>query len=182
VPGYRLLENSPGCILFSGRGRGICALRMQQAHANPNWNAEARPPKPSRTTHGGLNFRWLAVGFNVATKPSSDGNLGLVGLPGRHAKRAACMGVYDFEVLKVGAVIAAEQTIALPDTSAAWPKIAELANTFDQPGYKIRVKDEAGGIVILIGVATLRRSINAVSSGTFQHLRLAVSGAISEAR
>ena len=44
------------------------------------------------------------------------------------------MGVYDFEVLKDGAVIAAEQTIALPDTSAAWPKIAELAKTFDQPG------------------------------------------------
>jgi hypothetical protein len=60
------------------------------------------------------------------------------------------MGVYDFEVLKDGAVIAAEQTIALPDTSAAWPKIAELAKTFDEPGHKIRVKDEAGGIVILI--------------------------------
>jgi hypothetical protein len=62
------------------------------------------------------------------------------------------MGVYDFEVLKDGAVIAAEQTIALPDTSAAWPKIAELAKTFDKPGHNIRVKDEAGGIVILIGV------------------------------
>ena len=36
------------------------------------------------------------------------------------------MGVYDFEVLKDGAVIAAEQTVALPDTRAAWPKIAEL--------------------------------------------------------
>ena len=36
------------------------------------------------------------------------------------------MGVYDFEVLKEGTVIA-EQTIALTDTSAAWPKIAQLA-------------------------------------------------------
>ena len=43
------------------------------------------------------------------------------------------MGVYDFEVLKDGAVIAAEQMIALPDTSAAWPKIAELVNAFDEP-------------------------------------------------
>ena len=57
------------------------------------------------------------------------------------------MGIYDFEVLKDGAIIAAEQTIALPDTGAAWPKIAELAKTFDEPGHKIRVKDEAGGIV-----------------------------------
>jgi hypothetical protein len=86
------------------------------------------------------------------------------------------MGVYDFEVLKDGAV-AATQTIALPDTSAAWPKIAELANTFDEPGYKIRVKDETGGIVILIGVVTLRRS-----SGVLPHSQVGVSGTISEAR
>ena len=47
------------------------------------------------------------------------------------------MGVYDFEVLKDGVVIAAEQTVALPDTRAAWPKIAELAKAFDEPGHKI---------------------------------------------
>ena len=64
------------------------------------------------------------------------------------------MIVYDFEVLKDGGVIAAQQTIALPDASAAWPKIAELAKT--KPGHKIRVRDEAVGIVILIGVAALR--------------------------
>jgi hypothetical protein len=76
----------------------------------------------------------------------------------------AGMGVYDFEVLKDGAV-AATQTIALPDTKAAWPKIAELAKTFDEPGHKICVKDEAGGIVILIGVVALRHSAHPVSSG-----------------
>ena len=47
------------------------------------------------------------------------------------------MGVYDFEVLKDGAVIAAKQTITLPDTNAAWPKIAELAKTFHEPGHQI---------------------------------------------
>lgn len=92
------------------------------------------------------------------------------------------MGVYDFEVLKDGAVVASEQTIALPDTSAAWPKIVELAKTFDGPGHKIRVRDEGGGIVILIGVATLRRSANAVSNGFLQHLHLGLPGTISEAR
>ncbi|HKM69019.1 MAG TPA: hypothetical protein VJX94_02870 [Stellaceae bacterium] len=92
------------------------------------------------------------------------------------------MHVYDFEVLKDGAIIAAEQAIALPDVSAAWPKIAELAKTFDEPGHKIRVRDEAGGIVILIGVAALRRCAKAVSSGVLQHLHVGVSGTISEAR
>jgi len=75
------------------------------------------------------------------------------------------MYVYDFEVLKDGAVSAAKQKIALPDPSAAWPKIAKLARAFDEPGCKIRVKDEAGGIVILIAVAALRRFADAVSFG-----------------
>ena len=91
------------------------------------------------------------------------------------------MGAYDFEVLKDGSVIAAEQAIALPDASAAWPKIAELAKAFDEPGHKIRVKDEDGGIVILIGVAALRRCANVVSSDVLQHLH-GVSGTISEER
>jgi hypothetical protein len=87
------------------------------------------------------------------------------------------MGVYDFEVLKDGAVVAAQQTIALPDTSAAWPKIAELAKAFDEPGHNIRVKDEAGGIVILIGVTALRRCAN-LSTGFRPHLQVRVSGTI----
>ena len=90
------------------------------------------------------------------------------------------MGVYDFEVLKEDAVVAAKQTIVLPDTSAAWPKIAELAKAFDEPGHKIRVKDEAGGIVILIGVNALRRCANAVSTGFRPHLQVRVSGAMSK--
>ena len=90
------------------------------------------------------------------------------------------MGVYDFEVLKDGAVIAAEQTIALPDTSAAWPKIAELAKAFDEPGHKICVKDEAGLIVILIGVTALRRCANVASTGLRPRLQARVSGAMSK--
>jgi hypothetical protein len=92
------------------------------------------------------------------------------------------MGIYDFEVLKDGTVIAAKQAIALPDARAAWLKVAELAKTFNEPGHKIRVRDEAGGIVILIGIVTLRHSANAVSTGVVQHLHVGVSGAISEAR
>ena len=92
------------------------------------------------------------------------------------------MGIYDFEVLKDGAVLAMEQTVALPDTSAAWSKIIELAKTFDEPGHKIRVKDEAGGIVILIGVATVRRSANAVSTSLRPHLPRDMPGTISKAQ
>ena len=67
------------------------------------------------------------------------------------------MHLYDFEVLRDGAVIAARRAIWLPDTRAAWPEIARLAKLFDEPGCKIRVLDEAGRIVILTGVAAVRR-------------------------
>jgi hypothetical protein len=46
------------------------------------------------------------------------------------------MSVYNFEALKDGAVIAVTQTIALPDTSAAWPKIAELAKCLTSRGTR----------------------------------------------
>jgi len=74
--------------------------------------------------------------------------------------------VYDFEVLKYGAVIAAKQSIALPDPRAARPKVAKLAKTFNEPGCTIRVKDGAGGIVILIGVTAVRGYSDTLSLGT----------------
>ena len=63
---------------------------------------------------------------------------------------------------------------------AAGTCVAELAKAFDEPGHKIRVKDEAGGIVILIGVMALRRCANAVSTGFRPHLQVRVSGAMSK--
>jgi hypothetical protein len=67
------------------------------------------------------------------------------------------MKYYHFEVLKDGLVIVATRSIALAGLAAAWPKIAELSRTHEGPGCKIRVKDETGGIVILMGVAAARR-------------------------
>jgi hypothetical protein len=69
---------------------------------------------------------------------------------------------YDFEVLKGDRTIAAERSIMLRNTRAAWPKIAELAKTVHTPGCFIRVKDQSGDTVILIGVASARRSFNPV--------------------
>jgi hypothetical protein len=62
----------------------------------------------------------------------------------------------DFEVLRDGAVIVAERSIVLPELAAVWSKIAELGRAVKEPGRKIRVKDQAGRIVILVGVATAR--------------------------
>ena len=66
------------------------------------------------------------------------------------------MKLYDFEVVKDGSVIQT-QAIRLPDISDAWPAISKLAGTFHERGHRIRVKDEAGGIVILTGVTAVHR-------------------------
>ena len=63
---------------------------------------------------------------------------------------------YDFEVVKDGSVIQ-KQTIHLPDVSYAWPAIKRLASRYRERGHGIRVKDQAGGIVILTGVAAIRQ-------------------------
>ena len=63
---------------------------------------------------------------------------------------------YAFEVLNDGAVIVGSHTMVLPNLAAVWSRIADLAREVEGPGYKIRVKDETGGIVILVGAATAR--------------------------
>ena len=65
--------------------------------------------------------------------------------------------LYDFEVVRDGNVILTE-TIQLPHISHAWSAINRLANRFRERGHKIQVKDQAGGIVILTGVAAIRRN------------------------
>jgi len=62
--------------------------------------------------------------------------------------------LYDFEVVRDGSVILTE-TIQLPHISHAWPAINRLAKKFRERGHRIRVKDQAGGIVILTGVAAV---------------------------
>jgi hypothetical protein len=76
--------------------------------------------------------------------------------------------VYDSEVLKDETVVASKRSISLPNVSAAWTKIADLARAIDEPGYKIRVRDQAGGIVILVGVAALRRCADAIPERHFE--------------
>ena len=65
--------------------------------------------------------------------------------------------LYDFEVLRDGSVILT-QKIHLPHIRFAWAAITRLATKFRGRGHKIRVKDQAGGIVILTGVAAVHQA------------------------
>lgn len=71
---------------------------------------------------------------------------------------------YDFTVLKGDETIAAARAVALEDPRAAWPRVAELAKNFDEPGCRIRVTNAAGEVVVLVGVAAARFSERAASA------------------
>ena len=64
---------------------------------------------------------------------------------------------YDIAVLSGDETIASELAIALHSPRAAWPRIAEIARKIDAPDCRIRVTDQSGHTVILVGVATARR-------------------------
>jgi hypothetical protein len=64
---------------------------------------------------------------------------------------------YDFEVLKGEEIIAAERSVPLPDTRAAWPKIAKIAKKITLSGCRIRVREQSGETIILIGAAAAQR-------------------------
>ncbi len=67
------------------------------------------------------------------------------------------MPYYDFEVLQGDDVIVAETSVALDSSRAAWPKIINMAKTLNAPGFRIRVREQTGETIILIGVAAARR-------------------------
>ena len=78
------------------------------------------------------------------------------------------MDLYDFEVLRSEEVIAAERSIPLYSPKAAWPKIIEVAKSVNMPGCRIRVKEQSGETIILVGIsAALRYSDFDFSSGEY---------------
>jgi len=61
-------------------------------------------------------------------------------------------GLYDFETLKDGAV-EESRAVRFPDVAAAW----SMAAAVDDAGFRTHLRDDAGRIVILTGVATVGR-------------------------
>lgn len=66
------------------------------------------------------------------------------------------MQYFDFEVLQGDVVIASELAVALDDSRAAWPKIVGIAKTLRAPGCRIRVREQEGDTIILIGATAAR--------------------------
>jgi hypothetical protein len=80
--------------------------------------------------------------------------LGLIATGDRH----------DFEVLSGDGTIAAVQSIIV-DANVLWPRIVELAKAHAL-GCRIRVTDQSGAMVALVGVATALRFASAATGGS----------------
>ena len=65
---------------------------------------------------------------------------------------------YDFEVRQGDDTIASERCVELRGSKAVWLRISELASRPYAPGCRISVTDQWGEIIMLIGIATARRS------------------------
>jgi hypothetical protein len=64
---------------------------------------------------------------------------------------------FDLEVREGEETVAAVRSIELPNPAALWSRIAELAKAVYAPGRTIRVTNQLGEMVILIGVASAIR-------------------------
>jgi hypothetical protein len=65
--------------------------------------------------------------------------------------------LYHFQIIDPSGLRRDAKSALLPDMEAVWEQIATLASARDAEGRQIRVTNEAGGIVVLVGVSTARR-------------------------
>lgn len=67
------------------------------------------------------------------------------------------MMLYHFHIIDPAGGRRELKSLRLADMDAVWEQIAHLASARDAEGRQIRVTNEAGGIVVLVGVSTARR-------------------------
>jgi len=68
---------------------------------------------------------------------------------------------FDFMVqARDSAITVVKRSVSLPNSRAVWPLITALAHSIDERGSLILVANEAGEVVIRIGVACARSLAN----------------------
>ncbi len=64
---------------------------------------------------------------------------------------------FDFMVqTRDRAIVTVARSVAVPNSIAVWPIILKLAHKIDEPGSLILVANEAGEVIIRIGIAHAR--------------------------
>jgi hypothetical protein len=67
------------------------------------------------------------------------------------------MVTYSFSVFNRDQTVAAIQSVVLGNPRAVWSKVTELAWNIGESGGQIKVTDQAGALVVLVGVNSARR-------------------------
>ena len=71
------------------------------------------------------------------------------------------MPSYDFEVWQDDRALHSVKGVELERPAHAWERIGTLARRFNRPGCRIAVKDESGGLAILVGARTAQQMLAA---------------------
>jgi hypothetical protein len=71
------------------------------------------------------------------------------------------MPSYDFEVWQGDRALHSVRRVELERPAQAWERIDALARRYNQPGCHIAVKDESGGLAILVGARTAQQILAA---------------------
>ena len=75
------------------------------------------------------------------------------------------MITYHFHVLNRDQTVATIQSLVCSNSKAVWSKVTELAWNVGEIGGQIKVTDQSGGLVVLVGVNSARRVCGPSSSG-----------------
>ena len=70
------------------------------------------------------------------------------------------MPSYDFEVWQGDSALHRVRGVELERPAQAWDRVGKLARRFSEPGCRIAVKDETGGLAILVGARTAQRMLS----------------------
>ena len=93
-------------------------------------------------------------GLGEGSAPEGAGRLLPQGKKERHLSGWTLMPSYDFEVWQGDRALHKVKGVELERAAHAWDRVGNLARRFNQPGTRIAVKDESGGLAILVGART----------------------------
>jgi len=71
------------------------------------------------------------------------------------------MPSYDFEVWQGDRALHSVRGVELKRPAEAWDRVRRLVSRFDAPGCRLAVKDEQGGLAILVGAQTAKKMLAA---------------------
>ena len=80
---------------------------------------------------------------------------------------------FDFMVqTRDTAITTVARSVALPNSIAVWPLVVKLAHKIHEPGSLILVANDAGEVIIRVGIACARSLAHAPpEAAEFAHLR-----------